>query len=214
MESLSPEPFSGIAERRLLQSVVAVTRHVYGAAASSVFMMSPDTGELIFAAVAGADEESLVGTRIEAGTGIVGWVAASCQTVVVDNVAESNQFAGDVAASTGYVPTTIIAAPLVAEGECIGVLEVLDRHTDGSSEPSRELDDMELLGLLATQAALSLALLRQREQGASAGLRMGDLLARLSEHATMDSNDPLAVALLGVSLGLLDRAAPAASLPR
>jgi GAF domain-containing protein len=189
----------------LLQSVVAVARHVYGAAASSVFMRIPDTGELVFAAVAGVGEESLIGSRIEAGTGIVGWVAASCQTIVVDNVAESAQFAEEVAASTGYLPTTIMAAPLVAEGECIGVLEVLDRHTDASGELSRELDDMELLGLLATQAALSLALLQRQEHGTLAGPRMGELLVRLSEHATLDSHDPLAVALLGVCLDLLER---------
>lgn len=209
VEYLSPEPFSGTAERKMLQSVVAVARHVYGAAASSVFMIAPDTGELVFAAVAGAGEESLIGTRIEAGTGIVGWVAASCQTIVADNVADSAQFAEDVAAATGYLPATIMAAPLVADGECIGVLEVLDPHTSASGEPSRELDDMELLGLLATQAAMSLSLLREREHGTLAGPRMGDLLARLSDHATRDSYDPLAVKLLGVSLDLLERSTSA-----
>jgi GAF domain-containing protein len=205
VEFFSEESFSGVTEHRLLQSVVAVARHVYGAAASSVFMVSPDTGELIFAAVAGAGEQSLVGKRFAAGTGIVGWVAASCETVIADNVADNDQFARDAAASTGYIPASIMAAPLIADEECIGVLEVLDRHTAGSSEPSRELDDLELLGLLATQAAMSLALLRRSESRTSAVLRMGNLLTRLSEHAAMDSNDPLAVALLGVSLDLLDR---------
>jgi GAF domain-containing protein len=205
MESLSHELHSGVAERRLLQSVVAVARHVYCAAASSVFMVSPDTGELIFAAVAGAGQQGLVGKRFEPGTGIAGWVAASCQTLITDNVRDNDQFAQDAADATGYVPTTIMAAPLIAEGECIGVLEVLDRHTTGTSDPSRELDDMELLGLIATQAALSLSLLRQQEEGSRPTQRMGSLLARLSEHAAMDADDPLAVALLGVSLDLLER---------
>lgn len=214
VEYLLPEPFSESAERGLLQSVVAVARHVYGAAASSVFMISPDTGELVFAAVAGAGEESLLGTRVAPGTGIVGWVAASCQTMVVDNVADSAQFAEDVAASTGYLPAMIMAAPLVADGECIGVLEVLDPHTSASGEPSRELDDMELLGLLASQAAMSLSLLREREHGTMAGPRLGDLLARLSDYAVRDADDPLAVALLSVSLQLLERSTSAATSPR
>lgn len=77
----------------------------------------------------------------------------------------SDRFARDAAASTGYVPASIMAAPLIADGECIGVLEVLDRHTRGTNAPGRELDDIELLGLLATQAALSLALLRRGERG-------------------------------------------------
>lgn len=212
MESLSPEPFSGVAERRLLQSVVDVTRHVYGAAASSVFMVSPDTGELIFAAVAGAGQHDLVGMRFAPGTGIAGWVAASGQTLIADSVEELDQFAKDAAASTGYLPASIMAAPLIADGQCIGVLEVLDRHAGPAGAPSRELDDMELLGLLATQAALSLSLLRRGEGGPNSAPPLGMLLARLSEHAAMDSRDPLVVALLGVSLDLLERTVPAESM--
>ncbi|MCX4782619.1 GAF domain-containing protein [Streptomyces sp. NBC_01264] len=194
-------------ERRLLQSVVTVARYIYGAAASSVFMVSPDTGELIFAAVAGEGEQGLVGRRFEPGTGIAGWVAASGQPLITDDVGATDRFARDAAASTGYVPASIMAAPLIADGECIGVIEVLDRHAHAEHAPGRELDDIELLGLLATQAALSLALLRRSEQAASGGPRLGELVARLSEHAVMDASDPLAVSLLSLSLDLLDRGA-------
>lgn len=188
----------------MLQSVVALARHVYAAAAASVFMVAPESGELIFAAVAGAGQQSLVGKRFEPGTGIAGWVAASCQTLITD-VAENDRFARDAATSTGYLPGSIMAAPLIADGECIGVLEVLDRHATAGADgdPGGELDDMELLDLLANQAALGLALLRRRER--TQAPRLGGLLARLSEHAAMDSSDPLAVALLGVSLDLLER---------
>lgn len=199
---------SGETEYRLLQSLVAVARHVYGAAASSVFMVCPDTGELIFAAVSGAGEQSLIGKRFPGGTGIAGWVAESCETVIADKLSDNDRFARDSAVSTGYVPASIMAAPLIADGECIGVLEVLDRHRAGSSEPSHELDDLELLGLLATQAAISLSLLRRSEGRMAAAPRMREVLCRLSEHVARDSSDPLAIALLGVSLDLLDRSQP------
>lgn len=207
MESSSHGPLDGQAEHRLLQSVVAVARHVYGAAASSVFTVSPDTGELIFAAVAGAGEQSLVGRRFPAGTGIAGWVAATGQTMIAEDVAEIDQFARDAATSTGYLPSSMMAAPLLVDGQCIGVLEVLDAHAADLHERDRELDDMELLGLLATQAALSLSLLRRRENGPAAVPAIGALLARLSEYADEGAGDPLAAQLLGVSLELLDRTA-------
>lgn len=200
---LSPEPFNRITERQLLQTVAAVTRHVYRAAASSVFMLSPDGSELIFAAVAGEGEESLISRRLPADTGIAGWVAASGEVLIADDLATSDVFARDVAASTGYVPASIMAAPLIADGECIGVLEVLDRHA-GSGEPASELDDMELLGLLARQAALSLALIRRNRHRPPA-MPLGNLVGRLSEHAALGSRDPLAATLLRVSLDLLDR---------
>jgi GAF domain-containing protein len=202
---LSPEPFNRITEYQLLQTMVAVTRHLYRAAASSVFMLSPDGGELIFAAVAGEGEESLIGRRLPADTGIAGWVAASGEVVIADDLAASDMFARDVAASTGYVPRSIMAAPLVADGQCIGVLEVLDRHAAGSGEPVSELDDMELLGLLAQQAALSLELVRRSQRRPPAMVPLGNLVGRLSEHAILGSRDPLAATLLRVSLDLLDR---------
>lgn len=209
MESLSPETRSRVTDRRLLQSVVAVARYVYGAAAASVFMVDPETGELTFAAVAGAGQQDLVGRRFPPGTGIAGWVAASGQTLIADNVAESNHFARDAAESTGYLPASILAAPLLTDGDCIGVLEVLDRHV--TDDRSRELDDMELLDLLAAQAALSLSLMWKRGPSGPPP-RMGSLVARLSEHAATDLTDPLAVALLGLSLDVLERRSGALTL--
>ncbi|WP_424210943.1 GAF domain-containing protein [Streptomyces sp. BI20] len=142
-------------ERRLLRSIVEVARHAFGAAASSIFLVDPDTGELVFEAVAGEGDDRLVGTRFPAGTGIAGWVVASGQTMLVDDLRESKHFAGDAAESTGYVPNSIMAAPLFGDDACIGVLEVLDRGV----HEVREMADVELLDLLADQAAIGLELL-------------------------------------------------------
>ncbi|MEU4225868.1 GAF domain-containing protein [Nonomuraea sp. NPDC026600] len=149
----SPESLDGT-EHRLLQSIVEVARHMFGAAAASIFLVDPDTGDLVFEAVSGAGEKQLVGSHFPAGTGIAGWVAASGQPMVADDVSAVTQFAQDAAESTGYVPRTIMAAPLIRFEECVGVLEVLDRTASRS-----DLDDVELLGLFATQAACALELL-------------------------------------------------------
>ncbi|MGW0854285.1 GAF domain-containing protein [Streptomyces sp. NPDC002690] len=143
-------------ERRLLQSIVEVSRHAFGAAASSIFLIDPENGDLVFEAVAGEGDGQLVGTRFPAGTGIAGWVASSGQSMLVDDMRESRHFSGEAAASTGYVPDSIMAAPLFGgDDECVGVLEVLDRDAGGT----REMADVELLGLLADQAAIGLELL-------------------------------------------------------
>jgi GAF domain-containing protein len=141
-------------QRRLLQSVVQVIRTVFGAAAASVFLVDPRNGDLVFEAVAGEGEDSLIGTRFPGGTGIAGWVAESGQPVLVDDLSGNPMFAREAAESTGYVPDSIMAAPLLQEGECIGVLQVLDRGTCQRSE----LDDIGALGLLATQMAAALEL--------------------------------------------------------
>ncbi|NUR88935.1 MAG: GAF domain-containing protein [Nonomuraea sp.] len=192
----------GSTERRLLQSIVEVARHMFGAAASSIFLVAPETGDLVFEAVSGEGEKELVGSRFPMGTGIAGWVAVSGQPIVADDVASVSQFAQDAAQSTGYVPRTIMAAPLIRFEECVGVLEVLDRAASRS-----ELDDMELLGLFATQAACALELLlsvrRSREEAEYPDPR--ELLRRIGERlpGRMGRRDVAAVQLLAIADGLL-----------
>ncbi|GGL05265.1 hypothetical protein Sme01_63900 [Sphaerisporangium melleum] len=183
-----------LAERQLLQSVVEIARHVFGAAASSVFLIDEDTGELVFEAVAGEGGAHLPGTRFPAGTGIAGWVATSGEPMYVDDLAGSTVFARAAAASTGYVPSALMAAPLVRDADCIGVLEVLD-----PTEASRgELADLDLLGLLALQAAIGLEILIRGRRRSGDGTRSpatsgADLLDRIGAH--FGSADPVAAAL-------------------
>ncbi|MFC5911359.1 GAF domain-containing protein [Streptacidiphilus monticola] len=156
-----------ITGRQLLQCVVEVAQAAFRSQAASVFLIDEDTGELVFEAVSGQGEEHLVGTRFPAGTGIAGWVASCGQPMLADDLDTSAQFSRDAASSTGYVPGTVAAAPLFRRGECIGVLEVLDRDPG-----TDELATLHLLGLLAGQAALSLELLqrvRREQQTAGSG---------------------------------------------
>ncbi|MEU7746685.1 GAF domain-containing protein [Nonomuraea sp. NPDC049158] len=197
----SPDPLDGT-ERRLLQSIVEVARHMFGAAAASIFLVDPDTGDLVFEAVSGEGEKELVGSHFPAGTGIAGWVAASGQPMVADDVSAVTQFAQDAAESTGYVPRTIMAAPLIRFEECVGVLEVLDRTASRS-----DLDDMELLGMFATQAACALELLIRvrRSDGREPLADPHALLRRIGERlrGRDRSSDAAAVRLLAIADDLL-----------
>jgi GAF domain-containing protein len=151
-------------QRQLLQSIVEVARAIFGAAASSIFLLDRDAGNLIFEAVAGQGEGFLVGQAFPASAGIAGWVLTSGEPIVVDDLTASTRFARDIAESTGYVPRTLMAAPLMHDGDSLGVIEVLDHQTDAR----RALGDLELLGLFASQAAIALAVIRL-SQAATAG---------------------------------------------
>jgi signal transduction protein with GAF and PtsI domain len=140
---------------------VEIARTVFGAAAASVFLVDMATGALVFEAVSGEGEGDLIGRRFPAGTGIAGWVAAYGQPLLVDDTTDSPQFARGAAATTGYVPRSIMAAPLIAAGECLGVVEVLDR----GSRLRGELGDVDLLGMLATELGTALELLYAESPG-------------------------------------------------
>jgi GAF domain-containing protein len=181
--------------RRLLGAIVEVARSIFQAKASSVMLLDEATNELVFEAVAGEGEERLLGTRLPAGTGIAGWVAATRQPLVVEDVQRDPRFSREAAEGTGYVPKGLMAVPLLHEEEALGVLSVLDRQAKFT------LEEMELLGLFASQAAVALVLLRKarRAEAVLAGEEAGvGVVARLA--ATLDGlpeeKRPAAAALL------------------
>jgi GAF domain-containing protein len=141
--------------RVLLQSIVEVARAIFAAKASSIFLLDEDADELVFEAVAGEGSDTLIGTRIPSSTGIAGWVLVTRQPLVLDDVQNDPRWGGrDISKKTGYVPNGLMAVPLLNEDRSLGVLQVLDRQSQRFS-----LEEMELLGLFASQAAIALDLL-------------------------------------------------------
>lgn len=163
----------------LLRSVVDVARTIFDARAASIMLVDEATGELVFEAVSGEGSQSLVGSRFPLGKGVAGFVAASGQTLVIDDVSRDPRFAGDVAKSTGYTPQALMAAPLLEDGEAFGVLSVLDR---GQTARVSTLADIELLELLAAQASTALSIV-QRARAARRAVGEDGRLAALARVA-------------------------------
>jgi GAF domain-containing protein len=201
----------GEAERdhsELLTSVVTVARALFGAAAASVFLLDEQSDELVFEAVSGAGEDHLVGERFPASRGIAGWVLGAQEPLVVSDLTENPVFARDLAETTGYVPRSMMAAPLLRREEIIGVMEVLDPVPN----PVSPLGAVQLLALFAGQAAVALAVIRRnratfqllaREQGEPSELTQ---VARLLDELG-DDRRAAGVDLLDLLHRLLSRTA-------
>jgi GAF domain-containing protein len=190
--------------RELLRSVVGVARAIFAARASSILLLDEDANELVFEAVVGEGEEGLLGRRFPAGTGVAGWVLATRTPLVIEDVAADPRFAKDVAEGTGYVPQGLMAVPLLHDERALGVLEVLDRQSHFT------LQEMELLGLFASQAAIALDLLQRAREAerALAGDGRLDAVARLASTLSELDEDrrPEADRLLGALAAVLKRA--------
>lgn len=172
--------------RSELESAVRTTRQLLGAAACSCALVSDDGSELAFAAADGEGAEAIVGVTLPLTRGIVGWVALTGQPIAVADVARDKRFAEDVAEATAYVPTSILAAPLVSiEGEVLGVLEVLDPQVvDDSSHLGEHHGtgaQLAVLAALASQVASVVRLTAQRDAAGNPAL--GGLASALSSLA-------------------------------
>jgi GAF domain-containing protein len=166
------------AHRSLLQATVEVARAIFGAKAASVFLLDEEAEELVFEAVAGEGEGELIGMRFPAGNGIAGWVLTTRQPLIVDDLNADTRWSRSAAESTGYVPKSMMAVPLLVEERALGVLNVLDRP----AESRVRLREIDLLGLFANQAAIALDLLQRARRAREALAGEGRLapLARVA----------------------------------
>ena len=175
------------AHRALLQATVEVARAIFGAKAASVFLLDEEAEELVFEAVAGEGEGELIGMRFPASNGIAGWVLTTRQPLIVDDLSADTRWSRTQAESTGYVPKSMMAVPLLVEERVLGVLNVLDRP-----EESRvRLSEVDLLGMFANQAAIALDLLQRarRARAALAGESRLAPLARIAGRLEEDEQD-------------------------
>ena len=174
--AVSPKP-----KDALLQSIVDAAGRIFGAAAASILLVNEQEQLLEFKVAYGASDHDLVGTKFPLDKGIAGYVVMTGQPIAISNVRQDARFNQDFARSTGYVPTSILATPLLAGEHVIGVMEVLDKINAASFG----LQDMELLGLFANQAALAIEQSQQMDQ------LQDSLVLGLKRLASADPSQPL-----------------------
>ena len=179
----------------LLKSIVEAAARIFGAAAASILLVNEEEEALEFKVSTGEADHDLVGTKFPYDRGIAGYVFMTGQPIATSNVKEDKRFNQDFAKSTGYVPTSNLATPLIlTDDRIIGVMEVLDK-IDASSF---NLQDMELLGLFAQQAAMAIDMSQQIdsiEQALIHGLR--GLAKADKSHDSSDLQSVLKQALSG-----------------
>jgi GAF domain-containing protein len=118
--------------QELLHAIVDRARHTFRAQACSILLHEPESRLFVFAAMSGegseplGGSESLVGVKFPDTAGVAGWVLATGEPVVLEDVARDGRFARDIAEITGYVPRRLMAMPLLLDDRVLGVLEVLD----------------------------------------------------------------------------------------
>ena len=144
----------------LLQSIVSAAARIFGAKAAGLLLVDEEDHALVFRVEVGNEQKDLIGKKIPLDKGIAGYVVMTGQAIAVSNVQQDKRFNVDFAKSTGYVPDSILAAPLLLGEQVIGVLEVLDKIKAASFG----MQDMELMGLFAQQAALAIRQSQQLEQ--------------------------------------------------
>jgi PAS domain S-box-containing protein len=144
---------------QVLATVLEEVRRLLDVVACSIWLIEPETGDLVCRQAAGRKSEVVQGWRLSAGEGIVGWVAGYGESLVVpDALMDERHFVG-IDQVTGLRLRSILTVPLQVRERVIGVLQVLDSEANRFSSA-----DLMLLEPLATAAAAALENARLYEE--------------------------------------------------
>ena len=171
---------------------------VLDAQAASIALHDPATDRLVFRAASGPAAGDIVGMAIDATSGIAGYAFATGQPLAVADVSADPRFDRSIAEATGYVPSSLLAVPLLDERGTLGVLEALDRH-DGTFS-LHDLDVAAALAGVATRAVRQGR--RRRDAAALLSASLTELLGA-PEGTTLDA-DAIDVVVARATSGLAD----------
>ena len=136
----------------VLDLVVRNAVKLLGAEAGSLLLLDEDSGDLIFRISCGPLGNELVGRKIPAGKGIAGAAFSENRPILIADAQHDQRWYAGVDRSGDFVTRSILAIPLNARGNTIGVLEVINAK-DGHPFNQRDAD---LLLAFGAQAAIAI----------------------------------------------------------
>jgi sigma-B regulation protein RsbU (phosphoserine phosphatase) len=131
-------------------AVERLTRYV-GSVGGALFLVEENGTGLVCAASCGPVE--LEGLKLAQGEGIVGRCVATQHATMVRDAMQDPGFASEVDENTGFTTRSILCAPLLVQGECLGAIELVNKL--GAARLFDE-HDLAVLEAMAGSAALAI----------------------------------------------------------
>jgi len=138
--------------KELLKLIMELAASSLRAEASSILLKDKATGDLFFDVATGGAAEAVKTIRIPRGQGIAGHVAETAESLLVPDCSQDPRFFKGADEKSRFVTRNIVAVPLIARGETIGVVEVLNRKGPGTFDQG----DLMLLRALGHQSAVAI----------------------------------------------------------
>lgn len=111
----------------LLEAVLPSVMETVSAEEASILLLDEDGVNLEFYSLGGPSKEVLKTTTFPADKGIAGSVLQNQKSEVINNVSQDPRFYGQIDSQSGVVTRNMIAIPLTAGEEKIGLMEVLNK---------------------------------------------------------------------------------------
>ena len=145
----------------VLMRVIAELHSALDAEAASVALLDETNNQIVLNA-AGPVAERVSGLQLPAGYGILGWVIANRQPLIVNDVSKDSRFWPEVDGYSGFKTRSVLCAPLFFGPRVIGAVEVLNKR-QGDFTPD-DLQYLEAFGAVAASAIENARNFRQEQR--------------------------------------------------
>jgi signal transduction histidine kinase/putative methionine-R-sulfoxide reductase with GAF domain len=162
----------------------------------SLLLTENGSGDLVFAYTTGPIGHQLLGQRVPRGVGLAGFVVATGESVISNDVQRDNRFYPTTDQTTGYTTRALMAVPLCGVAGVQGVIEVMNR-SDGRPFSNA---DLQLLQAFADQAVIALENARKFAQVDQALTRRAQELARTNDMLQHNLQSLIALNALGLAI--------------
>jgi GAF domain-containing protein len=136
----------------LLEATLFCCMDVISAEAASILMLDDEKKNFKFYQTEGPAKVSLAAETFPADKGLAGSILEQNRSEVINDVRSDPRFYGKIDSESGFQTKNMIAVPLVAGEEKIGVLEVLNKVNDDSFTEDEHL----LLSSIAVEIAFAI----------------------------------------------------------
>jgi putative methionine-R-sulfoxide reductase with GAF domain len=136
----------------LLETVLSVVMETVSAEGASVLLLDEDQVNLRFYSIEGPAKHCLLAATFPADKGLAGSILQTQKSEVINDVHGDPRFYGEIDSKFGFVTQNLIAIPLTAGEEKIGVLEVVNKSGGRSFSDEERL----LLESIAEEIAFAI----------------------------------------------------------
>ena len=166
---------------KLLYQILKMSQKTLQVSASSLILVDKSKNEMYFKLAEGEAGKALRTITLSIDSGIAGWVVQNAKPVITNDVTSDPRFSDKMDKITGFVTKSLLAVPIVSEGEVIGVIEVLNKTDD--TKFSKQ--DLEVLAAVASMSAVAINTARLHKGVLAAYKGTANALA-----AAIDAKDP------------------------
>ncbi|MFZ1954764.1 MAG: GAF domain-containing protein [Desulfobacterales bacterium] len=126
--------------QELLTMIISIIVSELPSEEGSILLFNDETNELEFFSAIGDTGAGLVQCRFPADKGIAGKALQDGAPVIVNDVQTCPYFFGNIDDESGFVTKSILAAPVIAGGEKVGVIEAINKIGEtGFSEADKRV---------------------------------------------------------------------------